>query len=325
MRRATYRIAAALAAFLLSLPAARGEIVNGIAIKVGNTIVTINEFNKAYNFARKQASVQGLEAPSKKTVMEQLVDETLVRIEGERRGIIVTEEELNGVIDNIKKQNNFSDEQMNEQLALEGLTLKDLKAQYSRELVKARLINLMGSEAGGGISDDDVRKFYDDPANRERLSVSGTGSVTLSRIFIPVPDSASYKEALDLKNEVSGVYERAKGGEDFESLIREHSRAPDKAEMGTFSQEQLLTVFTPDVAKAIFSLGEGEVAPPMRSKEGYFIIKIKKKNPEALLPYEEASEYIRSLLFKQKADEEFVAWLEQKRRITRIEYMIGVE
>jgi peptidyl-prolyl cis-trans isomerase SurA len=325
MRRVTYRFAAALAAFLLSLPAARGEIVNGIAIKVGNTVVTINEFDKAYGFARKQALLQGSEAPSKKKVTEDLVDEALVRIEGERRGIIVTDEEVNDIIDNIKKQNNFSDEQLNEQLVLEGLTLKDLKAQYTREMVKARLINLMGSEAGGGISEEDVRAFYDDPANRERLSVTGTGSVTLSRLFIPVPDSASYKEALDLKNEVSSVYERAKGGEDFESLVREHSRTPDKAEMGTFTQEQLLTVFTPEVAKAIFSLGEGDVAPPMRSKEGYFIIKIKKKNPEALLPYEEASEYIRSLLFKTKADEQFAAWIEQKRRMTRIEYLIGTE
>jgi hypothetical protein len=44
-----------------------------------------------------------------------------------------------------------------------------------------------------------------------------------------------------------------------------------------------------------------------------------------MLPYEEASEYIRGFLFKNRADAQFVAWIEQKRQITRIEYMISME
>jgi parvulin-like peptidyl-prolyl isomerase len=323
--KAAAAMAAALAASLFSMPAAHGEIVNGIAIKVGNTVITVNEFNRAYTLARKQALLLGSETPSKRAVMDELVDETLVRIEGERRGIIVTEDEVNGIIDDIKRQNKFDDEQMNKQLALEGLTLKDLKAQYSRELMKARLINLMGAEKNAEISEDAVRGFYDDPANRERLSIPGTGSVSLSRIFIPVSASASYKEAVDIRNQVTSVYEQAKNGEDFQSLVRSHSSAPDEAEMGTFTQEQLLTLFPAEAVKLILSLEEGDLVPPMRLKDGYSIIKIDKKDPERMLSYEEAREYIRGYLFKQKGDEQFVDWIKQKRQMTRIEYVIGME
>jgi parvulin-like peptidyl-prolyl isomerase len=318
-------VTAAIAASLLAMPAAYGEIVNGIAVKVGNAVVTVNEFNSAYSTARKQALLLGSEAPSKKAVMDELVDDTLVRVEGERRGIIVTEDEVNDIINEIKKQNKFDDEQMNEQLALEGLTLKDLKAQYSRELMKARLINLMGAEKTAGISEDAVREFYDDPANRERLSIPGTGSVRLSRILVPVPASATYKEALDIKNEVTSVYEQAKKGEDFQSLVQSHSSTPDKAGMGTFTQEQLLPLFPVETVNLIFSLEKGDVAPPMRVKDGYMILKVEEKNPEKMLSYEEARENIRGYLFKQKGDEQFVAWIKEKRQMTRIEYMTGME
>ena len=318
-------MAFALTVTFLAIHAANGEIVNGIAAKVGSAVVTINEFNKAYDKERKQALLLDTEIPSKKTVMDELVDNTLVRLEGERRGIIVTEDEVNAIINDVKKQNNFDDAQMNEQLALEGLTLKELKAQYTRELMKARLINVMSMEKNIDISEDAVRSFYDDPANRERLSIPGTGSVRLSRIFIQVPASATYREALDIKNKVESVFEQAKKGEDFQSLVQKHSSTPDKADMGTFTHEQLLAILSVETVTEIFSLGEGDVLPPMRSKDGYLLIKVEEKIPEKMLSYEEARENIRGYLFKQRGDEQYAAWIKEKRQTTRIEYMIAME
>jgi parvulin-like peptidyl-prolyl isomerase len=316
---------AALAVWALLAQGAQGEIVNGIAAKVGRAVITINEFNKAYNNARTQALLLDSEVPSKKAVMDGLVDDILVRMEGERRGIVVTDDEVNGIINDIKTRNKFDDAQMNQQLALEGLTLSDLKAQYRKELIKARLLNLMGAEKNPEITDADVRSFYDDPANRESLSLPGTVSVTLSQVLVAVSEGAAYREALDAKNSAASVYERAVSGEDFQSLILERSSYPDKAAMGTFTREQLLALFSPDTVNAILSLDEGGVLPPIRVKEGYSVIRVDKKNPETMLSFDEVRESIRGYLAKKKGEEQFSAWIKDKRRITKIEYLISME
>jgi parvulin-like peptidyl-prolyl isomerase len=328
MKTSASRFHAAAAAFvswLLLAQGARGEIVNGIAAKVGSTVVTINEFNKAYSIARKQALLAETEAPSKKTVMEALVDDILVQAEGERRGIVVTDEEVNDIINDIKRQNKFDDAALSEQLAREGLTIGELKGRYAKELMRARLANSMEGDQNLEVTEEDVRSFYDDPANRERLSLPGTASVKLSRLLLAVPADASYREAIGAKDAAQSVYQRAAAGEDFPSLVLEFSSAPENSVMGTFTQEQLLALFPAAVANAIAALAEGGVLPPLRVKEGYVILRVDGKNPETMIPYEEAKENIRGFLYKLRGDEKFNAWLKEKRRVTRIEFLISME
>ena len=155
------------------------------------------------------------------------------------------------------------------------------------------------------------------------------GIVKLSRIFIPVPLDVSYKEAKELKNHATAIYEQASQGADFQEMIRTYSDTPESADkggfLGSFSKEQLIAVLGPEAVELIFSLDTGDVAAPMMIRDGYYIYKIDHMQGERMLSYEEAYESITSYLLKEKGEKMFREWLIEKRQLVSIHYMIEME
>ena len=309
------------------LQPAAAEIVNGIACKVGNSVITINEFNKAFQRDKNQALIMGIPAPTKRKVMERLVEENIIRSEAEKRGIVVTDEELDAVINDLKIQNKLNDEQFVAELARDGITPDQLKERYVNEMLKSRLIKQIADEKRTIVTEEEMQSFYEDPRNK--MLFTREAIVKLSQIFIPVPADAAYKQMLEIKNKVQKVYERAKSGESFAGLVREFSMSPDKDKnlggLGSFTREQLGATMRPDDVDSIFSMESGGVAPPIRFSEGYYIFRADEIIPDESLSYEDAREYIRSYVLRGKGDDQFVAWLSARKQSTNIQYMVGLE
>jgi peptidyl-prolyl cis-trans isomerase SurA len=303
------------------------EIINGIACKVGSEIITIFDFDTAYHQEKLRSVFTGGPAPDKKSVMNVLIDNLIVKMETERKGIVVTEEELDEIVQNIVDQNNITMEEFIEELESQNLSLEVVRNNYRNDVLKMRLIHQITSQQVNIVTDEEVRNFYDVPANKKLFTIPGI--VELSRIFIPVPEDISYKEAKELKNQALEIYERASGGEDFRELILSNSDTPEKESksgyLGSFTKEQLFTIMNPQGAEIIFSLDTGNVTEPMMFVDGYYIYKIEKMQGEKMLSYEEAYESITSYLMKEKGEELFNEWLVEKRQVVSIQYMIELE
>lgn len=311
----------------LTLTPGYAEIVNGIACKVGDSIITINEFETAYESEKVRASFFREGVPDKSSVMDLLIDNLLVKMEAEKKGIVVTEEELNEIIDNIRKQNNLSIEEFQRELKRENITLDELKENYKNDIVKMRLISQMVSQRINNISNEEIKRFYEDPANKKLFIIPAI--VKISQIYIPVPSDLSYQEAKDIKTHAIEIYEQASGGADFQELLMMYSRAPNKEEsggtLGSFTREQLLSTIKPQDVDLIFSLQNGDVTTPIMIRDGYYIFKIDDREEEKLLSFEEAYENIKSYLLKEEGEEIFEEWLFERRQIITVHYMIPME
>lgn len=315
-----------LIVIVISVPV-YGEIVNGIACKVSSTIITINEFNTAYNRAKLQAMLIGSDVPEKKTVMDGLINNLIIQMEAEEKGIIVTEDELDVIVSNIMEQNNLTYDQFLEELEKEGLSIDELKEIYRIDILRGRLINQMVSAKMNVVTESEIQEFYDDPSNRRLFT--NPESVKLSQIYISVPENVSYKEALEIKNQAVEVYERAKSGESFTDLVLMYSMSPEKEKnlgsIGSFTRKQLLNIMTEDGVNLIFTLEQGEVSPPLRFFDGYYIMRVDEKNEEKVLSFEEAYESIKSFLTRKKGEEMLQDWLVSKRNGIKVQYMIEME
>ena len=313
--------------FLLIVVPAYAKIVNGIACKVGRSIITINEFNRAFERENEKARYLGQPQPDKIAVINMLIDNILVRIEAEDRGIVVSEDELDTIVEDIKKQNNLSNEQFIAELEREGITVDELKETYKLDLLKTRLINQIAGERVNLVTETEVKNFYHDPENRRFFTVPG--SVQLSQIYIQVPDDISYKEAVEVKKQAEEIYELAKSGQSFIELVKLYSMSPNKEEnlgsLGSFTMNQLLGIVNQDGANLIFSLDEGDIAPPLRIKDGYYIFKIDVRNEQKFLSYEEAYGNIKSYLLRLKGQELLQDKLLSKRQAINVKIMIETE
>lgn len=320
------RYGAALALLFLAAHGAGAEIVNGIAAKVGGDIVTIHEFNQAYERARFNAGLQGAQPPEKREVMNELINNRLLMNEAQRRGIFVTEKELEEVIRSVKKEHNLTDQEFEQKLQEEGMTTQKLKETYRVEILKNRLVNQMGAASYQGVSSEEIAAFYRNPENQHLFTVPAL--VELSQIYIQVPPEATYQEAVGVKEKALSIYRELQAGASFERLALEHSEAPNSTErgyLGSFTREQLRMFMRAEEIDVLFSLGPGEVAPPVRLADGYYLFKVLSSQESSVLELEKARDRIRSYLLRSKGQELYRSWLQEARASTSIQIVVSME
>jgi len=310
----------------LTIPA-YGKIVDGIACKVGGSIITIHEFEENYAREQRNARLLGNKPPDKLEVMNALIDNELIRMSATDKGIVVTEDELDSVIEDVMRQNNLTREEFLAELERENIALEDLRDSYELDIIRVRLVNNLTSASTNLVTDEDVVRFYQDPENRAFFQ--RPGFVNLSQLFISVPEDVSYKEAVDIKQRVLDLYERARTGEDFANLVLEYSESPNKEEslgsIGSFTRTQLQKIVSQENVDTIFSLDEGDVVPPIRFKDGYYIMRIDEKTEDTYLSLEESYDSIRNYLMRLKGKELLDDLLVSMRKTVKVKIMIDME
>ncbi len=100
---------------------------------------------------------------------------------------------------------------------------------------------------------------------------------------------------LDTEDEAENVYQMLKDGNDFDTLLKRYSKAPDAVSGG-----KVLTAafgnFAPEFQNEVFSLSIGEFSRPVSSPYGYFIVKVLGKQRQKPRPYEEIKESLEEMV-----------------------------
>lgn len=164
-------------------------------------------------------------------------------------------------------------------LAYAELTLADVQAQVK-------------------VSEEQLRQRYDQ--EKDRFVTAETRQV--SHILLPL---AAGKEDPQVKAQADALAARARGGEDFAKLARENSKDVGSANQGGDLGWVDRTTFEPALAEPLFSLKEGEVSAPIRSKAGWQILKVTGIRPGHTQTFEEARAELETELQRQLAADEF--------------------
>ena len=125
-------------------------------------------------------------------------------------------------------------------------------------------------------------------------------------------NEATYKELLDIRN-------RILRGEDFATLATEFSMDPGSAPKGGDLGWADPGTFVNEFENAMADLNEGEISQPFMSQFGMHIIQLLERR---IAPVSDQSlkTQARSILFKQKQDEQEELWLRRLRDEAFVEY-----
>jgi hypothetical protein len=113
----------------------------------------------------------------------------------------------------------------------------------------------------------------------------------------------------------------ARGGEDFAALARAHSAAPSAkagGDLGRLARGEL----HPDLEKAAFALAAGDVSEPVRSGDGYRILKVEARTEASVVPFEEVKESIRRSLYEKRMSKELASYIAGLREKAIINVMV---
>jgi peptidyl-prolyl cis-trans isomerase SurA len=293
---------------LLALAAAApAEIVERVVAKVNGDIVTLSEF-QARQVAAVQAAGINTESGIEKflrennaRILQEAVDDLLLVQKAADEGMRLRAEYVKEIVDGIKKENNItSDDELQQQLRREGMSLDELKRNIERSVLRRQLLS-RELEAKIAVSEPEVRAYYE----AHRADYDRPGSLHLQEIVVKT-QSGSVALARDLVR-------RARAGEDFAELARAYSSAPTKAaggDLGRISKGDL----TPDIEKAAFALPVGGVSDPLPTPDGFRILKVVEKTEGAQVPYEEVKAEILKRLAAEKTAREYEGYLEGLRK-----------
>lgn len=314
MQRPSYRLLVPSLLLLAAIPA-RAEIVERIVAKVNGDIITLSEFQtrqvqEAQGARVDPDNLQSYLRDNNARILNEAIDDLLLYQRAEDTGLKLPPSAINQMIEDIKKEHKIaSEEQFQEQLAREGMTLDELKRQMERSVLRQQVLR-RDLESKVMVTDAEVRAEYD--SRKERFSQAAT--VSLREILVKGDDDAAAAQALALA-------ERARSGEDFAALARSYSAASTKAsggDLGKLSRGEL----NADLEKVAFALPAGSISDPIRSGDGWRILKIEEKSEASVTPYDSVKDNIRRVLTDRKMGKEMDGYLAGLREKATIEVRV---
>ena len=217
-------------------------------------------------------------------------------------------------------------EEIEEMLKARGLTLEDHMKQTSEdtEIQKAAAMSKFVhteflDKAKKDVSDDDVKKFYEEHIE----DVTKPAGVTVAHILIQ-PDEEEEdadKADADAKVKIDAIYEElVKDPAQFDKLAQEKSDCPsgkrDNGKLPAFDKDGMMLdgsgAMDQTFATAAFAIEkEGQITKPVKTQFGYHIIKLIERNPEEVTPLEKLKDRITEFLAAEKAQAELNKTLDE--------------
>lgn len=131
--------------------------------------------------------------------------------------------------------------------------------------------------------------------------------VHVKLILLKTPEGGDQNAADEVKAKAAELLKRIRAGEDFEALARAESQDATSAEkggdLGFIAKGSLAT----ELEEAAFKTEVGSVSEPVKTKQGYYLIKVVEKQPEVARPYEAVHDEIKAKLLETKARKQLPA------------------
>ena len=275
---------------LAAAPAAAATSLDAIVAIVDESVITRRELAKrirlvSIDFIKMQRQLPPDDVMQRQ-VLEALINDSLLLQEAERRGIKITDSQLNQTMQRLARQNNLSLSDFRSALIADGVDYDDYRETLRREMIIGTL-QRQYSQRNASISEAEVDEFIarsgDADANYE---------YRLAHILIALPDAASPEQVTAAQQQASEIIARLDQGEPFEQLANAFS-AGDTAlqggDLGWRRKAEIPSLFTDQV----LSMQPGDYAGPIRSASGFHVVSLQdRRDLEQVLSRQTRSRHI---------------------------------
>ena len=273
-----------------------------VAARVNDQPITKKEFEEASerNLARYRNQGHQLqpniESRIRESVLRRMIEDKIIELKAKETQVTVTDEELNTKFSE-QKARFRTDEAFKDYLQRSQNTEAQMKDELKRNMLRDRLVEKMSGEIA--VSDEEVKKFYEENINRFK----DREQVKLSRIVLRLAPTVTDAERKKAKAKATDLAKQAKKpNADFAKLARDNSNGPEAAkggDLGFLYRGRM----QPEFDAVAFALKPGEVSDVIETKMGYEIVKVEERKEERVRPVEEVTDTIRTSLLARKRND----------------------
>jgi peptidyl-prolyl cis-trans isomerase SurA len=299
-----------------------GNVVEERVAQVNDQIINTSDYNRSAAQLDQEARQQGWTEQElenhKRDLLRDLIDQQLLLSKGKDLDI-TGETELVRRLDDIRKQNHLdSMEELEKAASSQGVSYEDFKQNIRNGIITQQVIR---DEVGRHIqmTQAELQKYY-----QQHLSdFTQPESVRLSEILVPVQTSGDETANLAAaKAKADDLDAKIKGGASFADLAKANSAGSTAAQggdLGIYTRGKLAK----QLEDATFALDAGKATQPIRTRQGYVILKVTEHTPGGTQPLASVRPQVEEAAFMSQMQPKLREYLAKLRQNAYIDVRPG--
>jgi peptidyl-prolyl cis-trans isomerase SurA len=271
-----------------------GEMLDRIAAVVNDGLVLKSDLDEQMDAVTKRLQEQKVALPSQSVLKQQVLDRLILQeIEMQRAkriGLSISDEQLNGALQEIAARNKIPFDQLPNALQAQGIDYKEYRESMRKELTLSTLRER-----------DVISHIIVTPHELEQFlarqdSTAANDQFNVSHILLSLPAAATPQQIDEITRKAHDIAERAAKGEDFGQLAIANSNSQTALDGGSLGWRKG-TQLPQFILDLVTKMKPGEVSDPVRTPSGFHIVKLnERKSGEAQVIVNQI--HVRHILMK---------------------------
>src|SRR5687768_11183395 len=249
-----------------------GVLLDRIAAIVNDGVVLNSQLEEQTEEITARLRQQNTELPPRNVLRQQILERLVVEeIQVQRAnklGIQVSDEMLNGALDDVAKRNNIGFAELPQALQQQGIDYRSFRDEIRRQMT-LQLLRQRDVIGRINVSPRELEQFM----ARQQNAPDRNAEYNVSHILISVPVSASPEQIEAREARAREVFSKAQSGEDFAQLAVTYADSSTNIEGGSLGWRrgsQLPSILAEQVAK----MQVGQTSQPIRTPSGFHLFRL---------------------------------------------------
>lgn len=296
---------------VLSAGKAPAVVIDRVIAIVNDDIITLKDF-EAYVKVDRHTNYTSVDEYFRneqvKSRLDIFIEGILIKQQAKKLRVVVTDKEVEGFIEGIKKQNLITDAELREQLRKDNVTYEQFTEGIKLNILRTRvMMRVLSTEIN--ITENKIKSYYD-----SHQEIFRDEEFHLQQIFI----SGKHK---DIRERAEKAYKQLTSGTPFPDVAREISDDPSAkqgGDIGFVKRSDLL----PTLRNSLNNLEPGSFTQVIPTPYGLHILKLIEVKKSDILPYEVVKNAINERLAIEESNKQYRDYMDKLKKSSYIEVKI---
>jgi peptidyl-prolyl cis-trans isomerase SurA len=298
-----------------------GTVVEDVVVHVNDLIISRSDVERAEQALAQENQQAGATpaevAERQKNLLRDMIDKQLLLSRGKELGINADSEVIRR-LDEIRKQNKLDTmEDLEKAARQQGVSFEDFKAGIRDNVITQMVVR---DEVGRRLqmSQSQEQAYYE--AHKQEFTQPE--QIKLSEILVPTAADANDAAVAQAQAKAEGIEAKLKAGENFEDLAKADSGGPTAAQggdLGMYKRGALAKVLEDQT----FNLKPGEWTAPIRTRQGFVILKVTDHVPAGVAPLKDVEQQVQEGMYSEAMQPALRTYLTKLREDAYIDIRAG--